>query len=125
MAHEHDITFGPFRLEMPHGGLWRGAQSIALRPRSRAMLRYVAQDEGDAPRVLRGHFARGRNAFAHGDLAARAHLEQSLGFRDTTSLAISKIAGYCWRTPKARTFTLYSASLPIERLGNPVQKHRP
>jgi hypothetical protein len=32
MAHEHDITFGAFRLEMSHGGLWRGAQSIALRP---------------------------------------------------------------------------------------------
>jgi hypothetical protein len=76
--------------------------------------------------VLRGHFALGRNAFAHGDhVAARAHLEQSLGFRETTSRAISKIAGYCWRTPKAGTFTLYSASLPIERLGNPVQKHHP
>ncbi|MGH8068184.1 MAG: winged helix-turn-helix domain-containing protein [Candidatus Entotheonellia bacterium] len=46
MAHEHDITFGPFRLEMPHGGLWRGAQIIALRPRSRAMLRYLVEHPG-------------------------------------------------------------------------------
>jgi|SRR5882724_3299019 len=119
MAHEHDITFGPFRLEMPHGGLWRGAQSIALRPRSRAMLRSVAQDEGDAARVLRGHFARGRNAFAHGDLAARAHLEQSLGFRDTTSLAISKIAGYCWRTPKSRNFHPVFSFFAHREIGKP------
>jgi predicted ATPase len=27
--------------------------------------------------------------------------------------------------PNAGTFTLYSASLPIKRLGNPVQKHHP
>ena len=46
MADEHDITFGPFRLEMPHGRLWRGAQSIALRPRSRAMLRYLVEHPG-------------------------------------------------------------------------------
>jgi ABC-type uncharacterized transport system substrate-binding protein len=46
MAREHDITFGPFRLEMPHGGLWRGAHSIALRPRSRAMLRYLVEHPG-------------------------------------------------------------------------------
>ena len=43
MAHEHDITSGPFRLEMPHGGLWLGARIIALHPRSRAILRYLVK----------------------------------------------------------------------------------
>jgi len=44
--------------------------------------------------VLRGHFALGRNAFAHGDLvAARAHLEQSLGFREIPPLPIPTFPG--------------------------------
>src|SRR5688572_697351 len=46
MAHEHDIPLGLFRLEMPHGRLWQGAQLIALRPRSRAMLRYLVEHPG-------------------------------------------------------------------------------
>jgi predicted ATPase len=46
MEHEHDIAFGPFHLDMPHGHLWRGAQVMALRPRSLAMLRYLAGHPG-------------------------------------------------------------------------------
>jgi hypothetical protein len=34
MAPDHRLTFGPFRLEMPQGCLWRGDQMLALRPRS-------------------------------------------------------------------------------------------
>jgi hypothetical protein len=32
MAPEHQLTFGPFRLETPQGGLWRGDHLIPLRP---------------------------------------------------------------------------------------------
>ena len=46
MAHEHQLTFGPFRLETPQGGLWRGDHLIPLRPRSLAMLRYLAAHPG-------------------------------------------------------------------------------
>jgi predicted ATPase/DNA-binding winged helix-turn-helix (wHTH) protein len=46
MEHEHYITFGPFRLDTTHGRLWRGEQVIALRPRSLAMLRYLAGHPG-------------------------------------------------------------------------------
>jgi len=43
---EHHITFGPFRLEVRHGQLWRGDEVIALRPRSLAVLRYLATHPG-------------------------------------------------------------------------------
>jgi hypothetical protein len=46
MAPEHQLTFGPFRLETPQGGLWRGDQMLALRPRALAMLRYLAAHPG-------------------------------------------------------------------------------
>ena len=46
MAPEHHLTFGPFRLEMTQGRLWRGDQVIPLRPRSLAMLRYLAEHPG-------------------------------------------------------------------------------
>jgi predicted ATPase len=46
MAPEHQLTFGPFRLETPQGGLWRGDHLIPLRPRSLAMLRYLAAHPG-------------------------------------------------------------------------------
>ena len=39
-------TFDAFRLEPPPGGLWRGDVRIALRPRSLAMLRYLAAHAG-------------------------------------------------------------------------------
>ena len=42
MEPEHDILFGPFRFDMTHGRLWRGEQMIALRPRTLAVLRYLA-----------------------------------------------------------------------------------
>jgi DNA-binding winged helix-turn-helix (wHTH) protein len=41
MEPEHQIAFGPFRLEVTQGRLWRGDQMIPLRPRSLAMLRYL------------------------------------------------------------------------------------
>jgi hypothetical protein len=34
MEPEHQITFGPFRLKVPQGRLWRGDHRIPLRPRS-------------------------------------------------------------------------------------------
>jgi DNA-binding winged helix-turn-helix (wHTH) protein/predicted ATPase len=46
MAHAHDITFGPFRLDVTHGRLWRGAQVLSLRRRSLALLRYLAEHPG-------------------------------------------------------------------------------
>ena len=46
MTQEYQLTFGPFRLETPQGGLWRGAYLIPLRPRSLAMLRYLAAHPG-------------------------------------------------------------------------------
>ena len=46
MGLEHDLTFGPFHLEMTHGRLWRGDQVKTLRPRSLAMLRYLATHPG-------------------------------------------------------------------------------
>jgi adenylate cyclase len=46
MAPEHQLTFGPFRLETTRGRLWRGDQVIALRPRSLAMLGYLAAHPG-------------------------------------------------------------------------------
>ena len=46
MTQEHQIIFGPFRLEMPPGRLWRGDHLIPLRPRSLAMLCYLAAHPG-------------------------------------------------------------------------------
>jgi hypothetical protein len=42
----NDLTFGPFCLDVTQGQLWRGAQVLALRPRSLAMLRYLAEHPG-------------------------------------------------------------------------------
>ncbi len=46
MAPEHHLTFGPFRLEVTQGRLWRGDQVIPLRPRSLAMLGYLVAHAG-------------------------------------------------------------------------------
>jgi DNA-binding winged helix-turn-helix (wHTH) protein len=46
MESEVELTFGPFRLDVTHGRLWRGAQSLALRRRSQAMLRYLVEHPG-------------------------------------------------------------------------------
>src|SRR5215510_15621901 len=43
MDHEHSLTFGPFRLEVAHGRVWRGEQGMTLRPRAAAMLRYLVE----------------------------------------------------------------------------------
>src|SRR5262249_24570261 len=46
MAPEHQLTFGPFRLETAQGGLWHGDHPVPLRPRALAMLRYLAAHPG-------------------------------------------------------------------------------
>jgi predicted ATPase len=46
MEQEHDLIFEPFRLDLTHGRLWRGHQLIALRRRSLAVLRYLAEHPG-------------------------------------------------------------------------------
>jgi predicted ATPase/DNA-binding winged helix-turn-helix (wHTH) protein len=46
MEPETDLTFGPFRLDVTQGQLWQGEQSIPLRRRSLAMLRYLAEHPG-------------------------------------------------------------------------------
>jgi DNA-binding winged helix-turn-helix (wHTH) protein len=46
MESPHHITFGPFRLDVTHGRLWRGEQPIALRPRSLAVLQYLVEHPG-------------------------------------------------------------------------------
>ena len=46
MVQEHHLTFGPFRLDVTHGRLWRGEQVMILRPRSLAMLCYLAEHPG-------------------------------------------------------------------------------
>jgi DNA-binding winged helix-turn-helix (wHTH) protein len=40
------IKFGPFRLDLTHGRLWRGEQVIGLHPRSLAVLRYLVEHPG-------------------------------------------------------------------------------
>ena len=46
MTPEHHLTFGPFRLEMTQGRLWRGDQVLPLRPRSLALLGYLVTHAG-------------------------------------------------------------------------------
>src|SRR5262245_11146103 len=42
MRLEHHLVFGPFHLDLTPACLWRGEQSVALRPRTLAMLCYLA-----------------------------------------------------------------------------------
>src|SRR5215475_13464593 len=46
MEQEHYFAFGPFRFDSTQGHLWRGEQSIALRPQSLALLRYLVAHPG-------------------------------------------------------------------------------
>ena len=46
MEPAHPLAFGPFHLDGPKGRLWRGAQAIALRPQSLALLRYLVTHPG-------------------------------------------------------------------------------
>jgi DNA-binding winged helix-turn-helix (wHTH) protein/predicted ATPase len=46
MDPEQHLTFGPFRLEMTRGRVWRGDQVTTLRPRSLAMLKYLVEHPG-------------------------------------------------------------------------------
>jgi DNA-binding winged helix-turn-helix (wHTH) protein len=43
---ERQIVFGPFRLDLTAGRLWRGAQEIGLRARTRAVLCYLVAHAG-------------------------------------------------------------------------------
>lgn len=46
MAAEHYLTFGPFRFETTQARLWREEQSVPLRPRTGAVLQYLATHPG-------------------------------------------------------------------------------
>ena len=46
MEQEEQVVFGPFRLDLPAGRLWRGAREIALRARARAVLCYLVAHPG-------------------------------------------------------------------------------
>jgi hypothetical protein len=46
MERQCRIVFGPFCLDGTHGRLWRGEHVLALRPRSLAVLRYLAEHPG-------------------------------------------------------------------------------
>ena len=77
MDQEHHLTFGPFRLEMPQGRLWRGDQMIPLRPRSLAMLRLSGRACGPP-----GDESRGAAAGVGGH-ACRRERPAGLGARDS------------------------------------------
>jgi predicted ATPase/DNA-binding winged helix-turn-helix (wHTH) protein len=46
MEPAHHLSFGPFRLDVQEGRLWRGEQRILLRPRSLAVLRHLLEHAG-------------------------------------------------------------------------------
>jgi hypothetical protein len=46
MEQEHYLTFGSFHLDTMHGHLWQGNHSVPLRPRTLAMLCYLAEHPG-------------------------------------------------------------------------------
>ena len=94
MEPAHPITFGPFRLDVTHGGLWRGEQVIHLRPRSLAMLRYLVEhpDRLVTKAELRQHVWVGTHVTDHvlrtsvqeiraalGDVAAAPHYLETVG----------------------------------------------
>ena len=43
---EHEILFGPFRLDCDNQQLWRDEQQLALQPKPLAVLQYLAQHAG-------------------------------------------------------------------------------
>jgi DNA-binding response OmpR family regulator len=46
MAQEQALVFGSFHLDVPQGHLRRGDQTIALRPQSLVLLRYLVEHPG-------------------------------------------------------------------------------
>ena len=46
MERQSRMVFGPFCLDGTHGRLWRGEHVLALRPRSLAVLQYLAEHPG-------------------------------------------------------------------------------
>jgi predicted ATPase len=94
MEPAHPITFGPFCLDVTHGGLWRGEQVIHLRPRSMAMLRYLVEhpDRLVTKAELRQHVWVGTHVTDHvlrtsvqeiraalGDVAPAPHFLETVG----------------------------------------------
>jgi len=41
-----DVFFAPFRLDAESGRLWDGASELALRPKTLAVLRHLAENAG-------------------------------------------------------------------------------
>src|SRR5215813_4468000 len=46
MVRDHEIAFGPFRLDCDNQQLWRGKRCLALQPKPLAVLQYLAQHAG-------------------------------------------------------------------------------
>ena len=46
MVGDHEITFGPFRLDCDNQQLWRSDERLALQPKPLAVLQYLAQNAG-------------------------------------------------------------------------------
>src|SRR5262245_19582339 len=46
MIKDHEILFGPFRLNYDNQQLWRGEQRLDIQPKPLAVLQYLAQNTG-------------------------------------------------------------------------------
>jgi DNA-binding winged helix-turn-helix (wHTH) protein len=46
METEQALRFGPFRLDLEHGQLWRGTQGVKLTPKALAVLHQLVQQAG-------------------------------------------------------------------------------
>ena len=46
MEDTHEVHFGSFRLDLASERLWRGTEAVRLRPKSFAVLRYLAEHPG-------------------------------------------------------------------------------
>jgi class 3 adenylate cyclase/predicted ATPase len=46
MQTEQELRFGPYRLNLEHGQLWRGTQAVKLTPKALAVLRQLVQQSG-------------------------------------------------------------------------------
>ena len=46
MQTKQELRFGPYRLDLEHGQLWRGTQGVKLTPKALAVLRQLVQQAG-------------------------------------------------------------------------------
>ena len=46
MQTEQELRFGPYRLDLEHGQLWRWTQAVKLTPKALAVLRQLVQQSG-------------------------------------------------------------------------------